>query len=204
MCYTFRASIINGTISLITSVIVYRSTSNPIVKSLSLFCLYVSLMQWYDAIFWTTSSGKNAINYVFTKVAMITNHLQPIILYYLVAQHVKMTHVSKLVLGLYCVCALIYSIYAFNVIDYTVVTHKSAPMLDWKWNNLPGAQIMYFLFLMVFTFVSLNVSGILSIVMLMFTFGSLFFSYYTFKGENVGQMWCVISAYAPLFLALFR
>lgn len=202
MCYTFRASIVNGTVSLIASVIVYRSTSNPIVKSLSLFFLYVSLMQWYDAIFWATSSSESTINYVFTKLAMITNHLQPIILFYLVSQHVQMSPISTAVLGLYSMYALMYSIYAFNTIDYTVVTDESAPMLDWKWNNLPGAQIMYFLFLMAFTLVSLNIPGILSLVMLMLNFGTFFFSYYTFKRENIGQMWCVISAYAPLILGM--
>ena len=202
MCYTFRASIINGIISLISSVVVYTSTKNPIVKSLALFFLYVSLMQWYDAIFWATSSKESAINYFFTKLAMITNHLQPIILFYLVSQHVQMSPISTAVLGLYSMYALIYSIYAFATIDYTVVTDESAPMLYWQWNNLPGAQIMYFLFLMVFTLVALNIPGILSLVMLMLNFGTFFFSYYTFKRENIGQMWCVISAYAPLILGM--
>jgi len=203
MCYTFRASITNGLISLVTSILVYTSTKNEIVKSLALFFLFVSLMQWYDAIFWATPD-KNPINYVFTKIAMITNHLQPLVLFYLISQNVEMTYMSKTLLVIYSIYALIYSIYAFKTVDYTVVTDLSSPTLDWKWNNLPGAQIMYFLFLMVFTLVSLNIPGILGLVMLMINFGTFFFSYYTFKRENIGQMWCIISAYVPIVLAFFR
>jgi hypothetical protein len=202
MCYTFKASITNGLISLVTSILVYTSTKNEIVKSLALFFLFVSLMQWYDAIFWAT--GESRINYVFTKIAMITNHLQPLVLFYLISQNVEMTYISKTLLVIYSIYALIYSIYAFKTVDYTVVTDLSSPTLDWKWNNLPGAQIMYFLFLMVFALVSLNIPGILGLVMLMINFGTFFFSYYTFKRENIGQMWCIISAYVPIVLAFFR
>jgi len=202
MCYTFRASITNGLISLVTSILVYTSTKNEIVKSLALFFLFVSLMQWYDAIFWAT--GESRINYLFTKIAMITNHLQPLVLFYLISQNVEMTMITQSISVIYSIYALIYSIYAFKTVDYTVVTDLSSPTLDWKWNNLPGAQIMYFLFLMVFTLVSLNIPGILGLVMLMINFGTFFFSYYTFKRENIGQMWCIISAYAPLVLAFFR
>jgi hypothetical protein len=202
MCYTFRASITNGLISLVTSILVYTSTKNEIVKSLALFFLFVSLMQWYDAIFWAT--GESRINYLFTKIAMITNHLQPLVLYYLISRNIEMTMITQISLITYAIYAMIYSIYAFNTIEYTVVTNESAPMLDWKWNNLEGGQTMYFLFLMVFTLISLNLPGILSLVMLILNFGTFFFSYYTFKRQNIGQMWCVISAYAPLVLAIFK
>jgi hypothetical protein len=201
MCYTFKASIANGIISLVTSMIVYANTTNKIVKSLALFFLFVGLMQWYDAIFWMTD--KTNVNYFFTKLAMITNHLQPIILYLLISQSIHMNYMTQLSLMTYMAYALVYSIYAFYTIDYTVVTELSSPTLDWKWNNLPGAEMMYFLFLMVFTLVSLNIPGILGIVMLILNFGSFFFSYYTFKRENLGQMWCILASYAPLILINF-
>jgi hypothetical protein len=201
MCYTFKASIANGIISLVTSMIVYANTTNKIVKSLALFFLFVGLMQWYDAIFWMTD--KTNVNYFFTKLAMITNHLQPIILYLLISQSIHMNYMTQLSLMTYMAYALVYSIYAFYTIDYTVVTELSSPTLDWKWNNLPGAEMMYFLFLMVFTLVSLNIPGILGIVMLILNFGSFFFSYYTFKRENIGQMWCILASYAPLILINF-
>lgn len=201
MCYTFKASIANGIISLVTSMLVYANTTNKVVKSLALFFLFVSLMQWYDAIFWMTD--KTNVNYFFTKIAMITNHLQPIILYLLISQNVKMNSMTQVSLIAYMIYALVYSIYAFYTIDYTVVTELSSPALDWKWNNLPGSEMMYFLLLTVFTLVSLNIPGILSIVMLVLNFGSFFFSYYTFKRENIGQMWCILAAYAPLILINF-
>lgn len=201
MCYTFKASIANGVISLVTSMLVYANTTNKVVKSLALFFLFVSLMQWYDAIFWMTD--KTNVNYFFTKIAMITNHLQPIILYLLISQNVKMNNMTQVSLIAYMIYALVYSIYAFYTIDYTVVTELSSPALDWKWNNLPGAEMMYFLLLMVFTLVSLNIPGILGIVMLVLNFGSFFFSYYTFKRENIGQMWCILASYAPLILINF-
>jgi hypothetical protein len=202
MCYTFRASIVNGLVSVITSIVVYTSTENEIIKSLALFFLFVSLMQWYDAIFWAT--GESRINYLFTKIAMITNHLQPLVLYYLISRNIEMTMITQISLITYAIYAMIYSIYAFNTIEYTGVTELSSPMLDWKWNNLPGARIMYFLFFMVFTLISLNLPGILSLVMLILNLGTFFFSYYTFKRQNIGQMWCVISAYVPLVLAIFK
>ena len=68
-----------------------------------------------------------------------------------------MNSITQVTLMAYAIYALFYSIYAFFMIDYTIVTDLSSPTLDWKWNNLPGSEMMYCLFLMVFTLVSLNI-----------------------------------------------
>ena len=90
-------------------------------------------MQIYDVIFWLNQSNNN-INYIFTKIAMITNYLQPIILSYLISQHYKLNNLTTIILLLYVIYGLYYCINSFNKIDYTLVSKDSKPVLDWKWN----------------------------------------------------------------------
>jgi len=196
MCYTLEASITNGIISAITCWVLYTKTHNRVVKFLSIFFLFVSLMQWYDAIFWADSGQ---INRVFTKIAMITNHLQPLVLASVVIlSGITLSNTSNFILSIYTIYAVIYSAIAFNQIDLTQVTEISAPVLDWQWNNLAGGGVMYTLFLLAFSSISLDIGGTLSLLLLIINLGTFAFSAFAFKRENLGQAWCQIAAYVPL------
>jgi hypothetical protein len=89
-------------------------------KILGLFFGFVGLMQLYDWIFWDNNT-RNKVNFVFTKIAMITNHLQPIVLGSLILMYKgELPFISRLFFASYTVSALLYSAIIYNRIDYTV------------------------------------------------------------------------------------
>lgn len=217
MCYNKSSSINAFTIGLLSSLLLYknkfteRTENHKVFQQLALFFAFVSLMQIYDAIFWSSlqdNDGKNNTNYVFTKLAMITNHLQPIVLAYLINQYIELNDITKIVLAIYTFVALVYSIEAYQRIDYTIVTKESAPALHWEWNTLENTTFrslhMYGLFLTVLSLISLQLPYPISYVMLFINLATFLFSKYTYKILDIGRMWCHIAAYIPLLLLIFE
>jgi hypothetical protein len=219
MCYNINASVNASVVGFISSYILYNnsfttsnSESRVVFQQLAIFFAFVTLMQVYDAVFWNSLKDKRGINntnYLFTKIAMITNHLQPLVLAYLVNKVVKLDDITILVIYIYSFIASIYSIQAYNRIDYTLVTKESAPALHWKWNTLENGviikpEIMYGVFLTTLSIISLQLPYPISVLMLfvnVFTFG---FSRYTYKNTEIGRMWCFIAAYVPVLLLFFE
>jgi hypothetical protein len=211
MCYDLEASIKSSIIGVLSCYILYNSVLNvkkhSTYQMLALFFLFVTLMQIYDWIFWETlkdNNGKNKTNYIFTKIAMITNHLQPIVLAYLINRVHPLNDISKLIVGLYTLSALIYSIYVFYKIDYTVVSKKSTPTLDWQWNSEKYSSLFYGLFLLSFTLISYNLIFPLNLLMILINTGTFLFSYHVYKNGTLGKGWCTIAAYVPLLLVMME
>jgi hypothetical protein len=164
-------------------------------------------MQLYDIIFWKSleiNNGKNMINYTFTKFAMITNHLQPIIFAYLIYQIKTLNNLNVIILSIYTLFSLFYSTYVYNKLDYTLVTDESSPALYWKWNYFDYSNILYGLFLLSLISVSLELDYPLNIIISIINTLSFMFSFYYYKRSNIGRMWCVIAAYVPLFLIILQ
>lgn len=213
MCYSLETSQKSAITGFLTSIILYKFTFNQnkqthlIFKSLALFFLFVSLMQVYDWIFWLnpfTNQENLNINFIFTKIAMISNHLQPIILALVVSLYTKLNYFTKLTVFIYTIVALFYSIYAYNKITYTVVTDKSSPALEWEWNNLPGAFYFYALFLFTFCVVSFNLPFPFNYILFFINIATFTFSYYTLKKNIIGRIWCKIVAYIPLLFIIIQ
>lgn len=219
MCYSINASINASVVGFLSSYILYNnpftnSTSHTrmIFRQISIFFAFVTLMQVYDAIFWKSlqdRGGKNQTNYVFTKIAMITNHLQPIVLAYLINQIIPLGDITMVVLYIYTFIAIMYSINAYNRIDYTLVSEQSTPALHWKWNTLNNdslikPELMYSLFLLTISVISLRLPYPLGVLMLLVNVLTFSFSKYTYKNTEIGRMWCFIAAYVPVFLLLFE
>ena len=61
-----------------------RLNKNKTNKILAIFFAFIGLMQLFDWIFWENQNISNQneklINFIFTKIAMFVNHLQPIVL----------------------------------------------------------------------------------------------------------------------------
>ena len=205
MCFDLQASIRSSLTSAITCFILYTHNFHQnqrvhfIFQRLALFFAFVSLMQVYDWIFWTNLK-ENKTNYIFTKIAMISNHLQPLVLAFLINQVAPLSDTSALVLGMYSIYSLYYSLQIYNKIDYTLVSERSAPSLDWKWNSLDNSRLVYTLFVASFTFTCLNLPYPLNILMVFINIASFSFSSYTAKNTTGGELWCGITAYIPLLL----
>lgn len=209
MCNTLKASINSSITSLITCAILFNHTFNQthtvhiVFQSLALFFFFVSLMQWYDTIFWLNQKD-NFTNFSFTKIAMITNHLQPLVLGYLVSLHFKLSNITKVVLFMYTIYAIFYSAFVFDKIKYTKVTEKSTPVLDWQWNSFEGATVMYILFLLSFSLISLDLPTPINYVLLSINILTFGLSYHQAKKETIGKFWCILASYVPLFLVIIE
>ena len=207
MCVSLHASVHSSITSLVTCGVLYfyifnqRKHIHKVFKSIALFLFFVSLMQWYDVIFWLNQK-ENFVNYAFTKIAMLTNHLQPIVLAILVSSHSELSNLTKGVVLVYIVYAVIYSALVFNKIQYTLVTTKSYPVLHWPWTMHDGALPLYILFIIVMCMVSSKLPPPINSIIIFLTLGSIAFSYYKTKRETFGKYWCMLAAYVPLLLIL--
>lgn len=209
MCVSLNASIHSSVISLVTCGILYfhnfhqDKKMHKIFQTLALFLLFVSVMQWYDIIFWLNQK-ENITNYVFTKAAMITNHLQPLVFAALVSANFNLSIVTKFIVVFYAVCAIIYSVYVFHKIQYTLVTEKTYPVLEWKWTTFNNSLAFYTVFLLAICAVSLELPYPLNYVILVITLGSVLLAYHKSKKQTIGKRWCIIAAYVPLLLVIFE
>lgn len=213
MCYDLQASIRSTLTGIITCYILYNYnlSQSPNVhrtfQTLALFFAFVTLMQVYDWIFWESlkyNNGENTTNYIFTKIAMISNHLQPIVLASLVNQVYPLNETSKLVLLVYSIFSILYSVNAYQRLQYTTVTERSTPVLDWQWNSFEYTKPLYTLFVLSFILTSLNLPYPLNYLMVLINIATYSFSYYSYKNTAIGKGWCFISCYVPLFLLLVQ
>lgn len=204
MCNTLHGSINSSVLSLVSSFMLFKysiSRDKHIYQPLALFFAFVGLMQIYDAIFWLNQTH-NFTNYAFTKIAMITNHLQPIVLAYLISIHFGLNTLTQIILLIYILYGTLYSIVAFHQIKYTLVTSRSHPVLDWEWNSLPqqNSPVMYFLFLLSLTIISFNLPNPFNYIMAAINLLTFVYSYKTQKTSTIGKHWCIIAAYIPILL----
>ena len=172
MCYTIQTSITSllvglaGCITLITLSKKVKEDQMQYKRELfilGIFFIFVSLMQLYDSIFWKTQALRNekerCTNSITTKIAIITNHLQPVILaclfYFIYKNSTSLTQPllgkwSKLLILLYSIAIIPYTIQCFITPETqtTTVSKKSSPSLYWAWNHQPGGGIVYALYLL--------------------------------------------------------
>ena len=93
MCYSLEVSRNSFLINVISCFMLFNFSKNNNAKILSLFFLFIGFMQLFDWIFWnnqdTFNEKKMIVNKIFTKIAMIFNHLQPIVLALLLMYYKK-------------------------------------------------------------------------------------------------------------------
>jgi len=203
MCYTADKSIYAFIVGSSISLYLFNQ-QNIDLKVIGGFFFFVSFMQLFDYIFWTTK--KIETNRLTTKIACIFNHLQPIVLAYLIIKYKGnlSNNLRNLVL-LYGLVITVYTVSNWRSLDTTVVTKESSPSLDWKWNHWKYAGGVYILFLIVLMALFFyNTTYPYTSMVLVFI--SFLFSYYKYQiQKSTGRFWCYFAAYAPaIFLFLKR
>lgn len=214
MCYTLEVSRNSFIINLITCYILYRS-QNVTHKILALFFAFVGLMQLFDWIFWRnqdmTNTTQRRTNFAVTKVAMMANHLQPIVLAGLIMYYFKHLGIlSTIILYMYTVVIIVYTASIYNKIDFTledkvprVFDKYERTSLYWKWNFKTHSGIVYAMFLLCLSILSYeNFTFPLNITLLFINVGSFVLSGFLYKGYDIGRFWCNIASYVPLMFLL--
>jgi hypothetical protein len=197
MCYDLNASIRATIIGTVSSIALCLRGS----MALGLFFVFVTLMQLYDWIFWENQM-ENRVNYITTKIAMITNHLQPIVLAFLVNRVYPLDGLTKAVMLSYVMTSILYSADVYGRISYTLVSKESYPSLYWEWNDMPWSVPFYGLFLLSFMLTCSNLPAPTSYILMALNVLTFAFSYYTYKKTTIGKGWCYIAAHVPLLLLI--
>ena len=145
MCFNADISLTTYIIGLINCIILIKK--NFYVEAAFYFC--VIQMQMIEYFLWENQSC-NDINKITTKIGLIINHLEPIILWiaiYLFSKKILPEWIHYLMI-IYIFTTMIYSYYQYGN-NCTNVTEISKPHLEWKWNNGPYANYYYSLFIFI-------------------------------------------------------
>jgi len=203
MCYTAGKSIYAFIVGSLISLYLFNKPNSDL-KIIGGFFFFVTFMQLFDYIFWTTKNVET--NRLTTKIACIFNHLQPLVLAYLIVKYkgYLSPELKKLVL-LYALVIIVYTGSNWDSLDTTVITEESSPSLNWEWNHWEYAEGVYILFLIVLMALFFyNINPPYNKVSIMLVFISFLFSYYKYQiQKSMGRFWCYFAAYSPaIFLFL--
>lgn len=202
MCYTEKDSLIAYIINFITSILLFNYSNDENLKIYALFFMFVGQMQIFDYIFWKNQEC-NKINNLTTKLAIIFNHLQPIILLFLqYIYNFEISMISIITLITYLIFGIKYSIEALKNVNCTL-PHNN--ILDWQWNKQQNAFSFYFLFLLSLTVFSFNfkttsfkyLSALINIISFIIASKTPILNY------SIGRIWCYYASLIPLFLTIF-
>lgn len=225
MCYSEEQSRKSFVINLITCYALYNYKNTSTYKILALFFGFVGIMQLFDIIFWNTQNIKDQniakLNYITTKIAMFANHLQPIVLAYLIYLFTgKLGQASSIMVLIYTLVILFYTINTYHKISHTLIEKVSIrdtndllfpypeddeirPSLKWEWNLQENAIIVYLIFLTTLMILSYeNFNYPFNIVLTFINIFTFVLSAYYYKGQSVGRFWCKFAAWVPLLFIL--
>jgi hypothetical protein len=163
--------------------------------------MFVGIMQLYDYIFWK-NLPPSIINKIVTKLAIITNHIQPFILALLIWLYKgKLGYYSKIGLLLYALLAIPFTIYNLLKVDYT----DKSPVgygLQWDWNYLNHMRYFYTIYIITVLLLILeNFNGYLRYITSIILIASFIFSLWKYNIYYVGgRFWCNYTGYIPIIL----
>ena len=225
MCYSEEQSRKSFLINIVACYVLYNYNTDATHKILALFFGFVGIMQLFDIIFWNNLNIKDPeqanINYTTTKIALFANHLQPIVLAYLIYIFTgSLGQLSKILLTIYTVIIIFYTINAFNKIKYTQISNVSIrdtndlffpnteddiikPSLKWEWTMQEYNTPVYLTFLLTLVVLSYeNFNYPFNIVLAFINVFTFVLSLYYYKGQSVGRFWCKFAAWLPLLFIL--
>ena len=203
MCVTAIDSLAVYIINLISCILLFRYGKSPDIKVVALFFFFVGQMQIIDFLFWNNLTC-NSKNTNITQAGIIFNHLQPIVLFILqvlFGLHIRKS--SKVVLLLYLICSIAYSVYVIRKIKCTTLS-ESTGVIYWKWNDEKFSEIFYLLFFISIMVLCLNFKNT-KLRYIFMTFGTLTLIMGMLKpklNESPGRMWCYYSALIPVFILI--
>lgn len=215
MCFSESQSQKTLILNTITCYILYvyydKSDTHRI---LALFFKFVGFMQLFDLIFWRNQNiqdpNEALVNYTVTKIAMLANHLQPIILALLIYAFTgSLGKLSQIILLVYTIVIIYYSIFIWNKITYTleekIEENDSRSSLRWEWNLQKNNFRVYSLFIITLSIMAYeNFDYPIDIILLCTNLSTFLLSAYYFKAQFIGRFWCKIAAFIPIMFIFIK
>jgi hypothetical protein len=202
MCYSYNVSVATFTIgTLLTCVNMYYFSDNPLYFRLNIYWFLIILMQLWEALLW-----KNYKCTQISKIAMINNLIQPLVLLsiltipnYIKDHNVNIKYVTLI--------SVIYCGYVFRYLwkDYGCIRSNNGVNLMW-W-NLPGSTLYV---LTTIILMKLLIDEPLASYQTYIIGMSLFLGAFLYNYRNgdllkfgkicgkVGSIWCWVACFAPL------
>lgn len=202
MCFTAQDSLLAYVIGTIMSVLLIQSSGSDYTV-LGYFFLFVTQMQLFDFLFWITPSC-TLVNTIVTKLAILVNHLQPIVL--LGAQYLCGLQLSlpSLIIGLiYTVPTSIYTLRAFIDVG---CTRPNKNVMIWDWNAQSGNKLVYGTFLasLVASSFNFNAPWIRWLTAVTSVFSFVVAHKTPILNVSPGRIWCYYAALIPGLYLLLR
>jgi hypothetical protein len=201
--YTANDSLIGYIINSISSIILYNISNDAQYKVIALLLLFVGQMQILDYGFWKNQTC-SAVNTILTKLAIVVNHLQPLVLILLQgAFGFKQSPAALILFGFYIIFGIFYNIDALTQIDCTL---PEDGIMKWKWNSLSGYQYYYFFFMAYLIVAAFNFkSTTVSIATALATIITILVATKTpILNKSFGRIWCYYAALMPIaFIGLY-
>jgi hypothetical protein len=226
MCYSYEISRNAFIVGMLSSLFLFFSSSGKYPqytpKMIALIYMFVALMQYYDSIFWSNPpTDKNGVknpekaekNARFTKIATITNNIQPIVLG-LIIYYFKggLSDFSKKLLIVYTIATIIYTRSGWDTLKYTQVTPETTckdgkESLYWRWNHFEGSKYYYAFYLFVLNYLFIKeVGGYIGKISAVLLSSAFVFTLWKYnKILSLGRFWCLLAAYTPIiYLLIFK
>ena len=199
MCYTASASAYSFIVGITVSSYLYTQPSSDLKIIGGIFFL-VSFMQLFDFVFWRTQppwTDKNLeTNRLFTKLAIIVNNIQPLVLAYLIYKYKGYLKGEKLVY-LYGIVMVLFMMSNWKFVDTTTVGKDGS--LYWSWNHWKYSEPFYILFLITLLYLSYyNLSGPYNNVLPFIILSSFIVTYFKYGVDIYGRFWCFFAPFIPI------
>lgn len=203
MCYTAEASVYSFIVGITVSSYLYTQPSSDLKIIGGIFFL-VSFMQLFDYVFWKTQPPWNSqtTNRLFTKLAIIINNIQPLVLAYLIYKYKGSVKGENLVY-LYGIVMVIYMMSNWKLVDTTTVGKDGS--LYWSWNHWEYSGHFYIFFLITLLYLSYyNLSAPYNNVLPFIILSLYIVTYFKYGVEVYGRFWCYFAPFIPLVFLFVR
>lgn len=198
MCWSKEVSAISWIIGTIGSLLLYKKD-----KVFGAFFLFVSQMQLIDMLLWITYENNNLdMNVLISKIGVILNNLQPIVLWLGMKNPPEFLSNSGY---LYSLIALYFTRKQIVEMKPSVVTEVSAPHLNWDWIKDSDSTDNFYMY--VYTlFMTIGVyANSKSITLSSIPYISGATSSIVYGHKNVtGSLWCFFTVAVPWAMVILN
>jgi hypothetical protein len=200
MCINKEVSLITYVIGLSSCVILYLRG----YKIEALFYGFIIQMQLIEYLLWLNNRCDN-INKIITKIGILINHLQPVILYLLVINlNDKINKYLKIIIHIsiiiYLISVSIYFSFNYKLLNSCTIGIPNEKELQWD-IQYGKNKFFYFIFvisLVLLLLLGLNKNNYINAYIIFLTFIISYVKY--FETKSIGTIWCLLAAYIPLLL----
>jgi len=205
MCYTAEASAYSFIVGITVSSYLYTQPSSDL-KIIGGFFFFVTFMQLFDFVFWRTQpplTDKNLdTNRLFTKLAVIANNIQPLVLAYLIYKYKGSVKGEKLVY-LYGGLMVLFMMSNWKLLSETTVGKDGG--LYWSWNRWEYCEPFYLFFLVLILYLGYyNLSAPYNKVLSVFILLTYLVSYFKYGAYIYGRFWCFFAPFVPLIFLIIK